>query len=203
MAEKKIGTKAKKKIKKGFFEVEVPLTAAVVKLYAGDAGELDGRTVKLDLTKSLRGKSLELKLKVKAEEGKLKGEPMSLVLVGSYVRRMMRKGADYVEDSFDTNCRDMKVRVKPFLITRKKVSRAVRGVLREGARKYLVGYFKTRNVRELFNEIINNKLQKSLSLKLKKIYPLALCEIRWFEVVGERDAVEEEFEDEEEKEEIR
>ena len=34
-----------------------------------------------------------------------------------------------------------------------------------------------------FNEIITNKIQKELSLKIKKIYPLALCEIRRFEVL--------------------
>ena len=36
-----------------------------------------------------------------------------------------------------------------------------------------------------------NKIQKQLALKLKKIYPLALCEIRVFEVVGDLDKKEE------------
>lgn len=174
----------KKGAKKRFFEVETPLTAAKVHLYSSGEDELDGRVVRLDLSRSLRGKGFELKFRVKFEEGKLRGEPMSLALVGSYVRRMMRKGADYVEDSFQAECKDAKFIVKPFFITRNKVSRAVRKVLRENAKKSLEGHMKNRSSDELFKEIMANKLQKELSLKLKKIYPLALCEIRVFEVVG-------------------
>ncbi len=176
--------KAKKGVKKGFFEVAVPLTAAKVHLYAGEISELVGRVVKLDLTRSLRGKSFELKLRVKKEGEQLVGEPISLELAGSYIRKMFRKGIDYVEDSFEAESRDAKIRVKPFLITRKRVSRAVRNSLRNTARKFLEGYIKTRDSKELFTEIMTNKLQKLLSLKLKKIYPLAMCELRVFEITG-------------------
>ena len=34
----------------------------------------------------------------------------------------------------------------------------------------------------MFEEILRNKIQKELSLKLKKIYPLSLCEIRVLKV---------------------
>ncbi len=179
--------KSKKNIKRDFYEVNAPLTATKIHLYAGAPEDLNGKVVKLDLTKSLRGKSLELKMKVRLEDGKLEAEPVSALLVSSYIRKMMRRGTDYVEDSFEAKCRDVKVRVKPFFITRKRVSRPVRNVLRETAKKFLEGYLKTRTAREIFSEIMANKLQKQLALKLKKIYPLALCEIRMFEVVGELD----------------
>ena len=182
-----VNKKSKKNIKRDFFEVNAPLTATKIHLYAGAPEDLNGRVVKLDLTKSLRGKSLELKMKVRLEGEKLEAEPISAGLVSSYIRKMMRRGTDYVEDSFEAKCRDVKVRVKPFFITRKRVSRAVRNVLRENAKKFLEGYLKTRTAREIFSEIMANKLQKQLALKLKKIYPLALCEIRMFEVVGELD----------------
>jgi ribosomal protein S3AE len=38
-------------------------------------------------------------------------------------------------------------------------------------------------MKELFNEIITNKIQKELSLKVKKIYPPSLCEIRMLRVI--------------------
>ena len=34
-------------------------------------------------------------------------------------------------------------------------------------------------------EIMKNRIQKPLSLKLKKIYPLSLCEIRVFKIEKE------------------
>ena len=178
----KVKVKVKKGIKKGFYEVQAPLISTKIQLYGGSVEELDGRVIKVDLTKALRGKSLELKFKVKAEGKELKGVPTSVVLGGSYIRRMMRRGIDYVEDSFETECRDKIVVVKPFMITRNKVSRAVRKALRETAKKYLAGHLKTRNAEEILSEIVTNKLQKDLSMKLKKVYPLALCEIRVFEI---------------------
>ena len=182
----KVKVKAKRGAKKSFYEVKAPLTAAKIHLYSTGLEELDGRIVKLDLSKSLRGKAFELKLKVEVEGEDLEGVPVSLALAGSYIRRVMRRGTDYVEDSFESECRDSKAKVKPFFITRHKVSRAVRRALRNLARKELGSYLKTRTSREIFSEIMANKLQRQLSIKLRKIYPLALCEIRVFEILEEK-----------------
>ncbi|MEI6850164.1 MAG: hypothetical protein WCK29_03925 [archaeon] len=177
--------KSNKIQKKVFFDVNSSLTNSKISLYAASAQELDGKFVRIDLTRSLRGKSLELKLKVKAEGEVLNSDPVSLELAGSFVRRMMRKGADYVEDSFVTESKDGKILIKPFLIARNKVSRAVRRNMRNTTKEHLIAHIKTRDSKELFNEIMNNKIQKELSFKLKKIYPLALCEIRMLEIVPE------------------
>ena len=171
--------------KKAFYDVSSSLTASKISLYAASPSELDGKIVKIDLTRSLRGKSLELNLRVKAEGEMLTSEPVKLELSGSYIRRAFRKGADYVEDSFYTDSKDTKVLMKSFMLTRNKVSRAVRRALRNSAREFLVAHIKSRTSKELFTEIMTNKIQKELSIKLKKIYPLALCEIRIFEVIKE------------------
>lgn len=177
---------ARKGIKKGFFEVKAPLTSAPIHLYGATAEEFNGRFVKLDLTRSLKGKSFELKLRVNHENGELKGEPVTLELAGSYIRKSIRKGTDYVEDSFAAECRDFNVRIKPFMLTRKKVSRAVRNALRTNARNFIESYIKARTAGEIFSELTANKLQRELSFKLKKIYPLALCEIRYFGIESEK-----------------
>src|SRR3989338_4364737 len=207
MAEK-IKIKTKKGGKKDFYDVEAPMTAVKISLYGSSAEDFDGQVVTLDLTKSLRGKSLELKMRINNVDGKLKAEPISINLLGSYVRRSMRRGADYVEDSFNVNCKDAKIVVKPFMITRRRVSRAVRRALRINARKFLEGHLKIRMTKEVFSDIIANKIQRGMALKLKKIYPLAFSEIRFFGIIGERDVnvVEEVGVDEaevEEKEEIK
>ncbi len=175
--------KNKKLQKKSFFDIESSVTASKISLYAASAEELVGRIVTLDLTRNLRGKAFELKIKLEMKEGKLIGEPVSLGLVGSYIRRMMRKGSDYVEDSFSTASKDGIMVIKPFLITRHKVSREVRKSLRNATKEHLISHAATRTSRELFNETMSNKIQKDLSIKLKKIYPLALCEIRTLELV--------------------
>lgn len=164
--------------KKKFFEVEIPLIRSKQELLAYSIGDLNDKTIKLDLTRELRGKSIEIVFKIKLEKDKLIASPIKLTLLPFFIRRMLRKNISYVEDSFSTKCEDAQIRVKPFLITRKKVSRAVRKALRNEAKNWLQDYLKNKSNEAIFSEAISNRLQKSLSLHLKKIYPLALCEIR-------------------------
>ena len=173
----------KKGMKKGFFEVKAPLTSTKIQLYAYNPEELVGKTVKLDLTKSLRGKNLVLVMRIKNNEGVLEAVPEKAELAMSYMKKAVRTGIDYAEDSFEVECRDAVLRVKPFLITRRRVSRGILNLLRDSAKKTTEAYIKTRDSMEVFSDVIANKLQKQLAQKLKKIYPLAMCEIRVVEVV--------------------
>ena len=175
--------KRKKGAKKKFFEAKIPLTATKVYLYGYSPEELEGNVVRLDLSKTLRGKNLELKAKIKLIDDKLIGELISLQLFSSYIKKVIGRGVDYVEDSFKTECKDARLVIKPFMLTRKRVPRAIRKAIRENARKHLINKARINNVNELFSDVMTNKLQKELSLKIKKIYPLALCEIRTLEVL--------------------
>jgi len=186
MATKQI-SRAKKGAKKAFFEVKTPLTATKIQLYGSSIDELVGKIIRLDLTRSLKGKNFELRMKTIKSGEDLAAEPIKLWLIGSYIRRMMRLSIDYVEDSFDVELKDGKAKIKPFLITRNKVSRAVRKELRNSAKKFIGVYCKTRTSGEMFIDIMTNKLQKELFVKLKKIYPLSLCEIRIFELIAEKE----------------
>ncbi len=165
-------------LKKKFFKVEVPLTNTSVELLSYSIESLNKKTIKLDLTRNLRGKSIEAVFQIKVDNEKAIAEPKKIILLPFFIRRMLRKGVNYVEDSFSAECKNAWLRIKPFLITRKKVSRAVRKALREEAKNWLITYVKDKNYEEIFSDIIGNRLQKPLSLKLKKIYPLSLCEIR-------------------------
>ena len=169
-------------LKKKFFEIDLPLIGDKYEAYLGDINELNGKSVKVDITRKLRGKSVDIHFQVKIENNKAMGVPKKLVLMSSFIKHMLHTGIDYVEDSIECESGESKVIIKPFLITRKKVSRAVRRTLRNSARNWLVDYLKTKTDNELFEEILSNQLQKPLSLKLKKVYPLAICEIRMFEV---------------------
>ena len=175
---------AKTTVKRKFFEVKVPFTNTKAHLYGSTLEQFENNIIKLDLTRNLRGKNLELRAKVKKVDQELDSDPISLELLTSFVRRMMRKGSDYVEDSFETDCKDGVLRVKPFMLTRKKVSRAIRNELRVATKKFIESHFKIRTIHELFSDTMANKIQRELFIKLKKIYPLSLCEIRVIEVTG-------------------
>ena len=166
--------------RKRYIEVEVPILNSSMRVL-GTAENLHNKTIKLDLTRQLRGKGLTIKLRIFNQEGKLIAFPNNMELSTSYIRRMMTKRTDYVEDSFQARCLDIKVTVKPLLITRKKVSRAVRKNLRNTAREFILGYLKERNYIQVCNEILDGTLQKTMLPKLKKVYPLSFSDIRIFE----------------------
>ncbi|GBE19759.1 MAG TPA: hypothetical protein ENG87_02455 [Candidatus Pacearchaeota archaeon] len=174
------------KRKKRFFDVEIPIIGRQTQAQAYELEELKDRLIQYDLTRVLRGKSILMQLKIKIDGEKAIAIPRQTKLMPYFLRRMVRKGTDYVEDSFSAECKDAQIRIKPFLITRRKVSRAVRKALREKAREELINYVKDKDTETLFDDILRNQLQKPLSLKLKKIYPLALCEIRIMKVEKEK-----------------
>ncbi|MBS3086682.1 hypothetical protein J4422_03190 [Candidatus Pacearchaeota archaeon] len=173
---------AQAKKRQRFFEVDMPIINKDTQLYGFDLESLKNKIISYDLTRLLRGKGALLKLKIKIEGNNAIAEPVELLVLPYFIRRMMRKGTNYVEDSFSAECKNAQVKIKPFFITRKKVSRAVRKALREKARAELTSYIKNKDTETLFDEIIKSKIQKILSLQLKKIYPLSLCEIRIFKV---------------------
>lgn len=175
------------KRKKRFFEIEMPLIGKDTQLQGYELVDLEGRIITYDLTRSMRGKSVLLQLRVKIDGNKATTLPKKIKLMPYYLKRAVRKGTNYVEDSFLIDCKDEQLRIKPFLITRRKVSRAVRNALRNKAREELTAYVKDKTAEIIFDDVLKNKLQKILSLKLKKIYPLSLCEIRILDVEGKRE----------------
>jgi len=199
-------TSKTKLVKKKFFQVRNDLTGKEMELYGENIESLNGRFVKLDLTRAMRGKGVEVRLKIKVKDNEAYAEPSDLFLLNYFIRRMIRTGTDYVEDSISCPCKNADIVIKPFIITRKKVPRSVRNSLRLKTREWIVEKVKNYDHWELFDEILKNHFQKELSLALKKIYPLSLCEIRVLNIVKvnaevefkkpEKEIIKEEFESE-------
>jgi len=171
-----------KVIKKKFYEIEIPILNEKYEALANSISELDNKTIRLDITRKLKGKSVDLILNVKVQDNKAKAYPKKMILLPFFIKHMIHGGISYVEDSFKTETLDNEIIIKPFLITRKKVSRTVRKTLRNSANNWLKDYLKTKTSQEIFSEIISSQLQKLLSQKLKKVYQLEICEIRVFEI---------------------
>jgi len=173
---------AQAKRKKRFFNVEIPIIGRTTQVQAYELKELDWRHIKYDLTRILKGKSILLTVKINIKDEKAEIIAKEIKILPYYLKRLTRKGTSYVENSFLANCKNSQIRIKPFLITRKKVSRRIRKALREASEKELQEYVKNKSSEEIFDDILRNKLQKGLSMKLKKIYPLSVCEIRILKV---------------------
>jgi len=169
-------------LKKHPFDVKLELLNTDAELMAFSEEALSGKVITLDMTKFLKGTSAEAKFIIRKNE-KLEGKIYKFMLYPSYVRRMISHNISIVEDSFVVKAKDCDIRVKPFLITRKRVHRAVRNALREAAKDFLEKNMTTKPRDKAFQSILAGIMQRMMSIKLKKIYPLAVCEIRVLEVV--------------------
>jgi len=165
-------------VKKSFFDVKLEIVNTVVPLFAPDPESLVGKVVTLDLTKFLKGKSCEAKFMVKKQDNALIGEIFSFMLYPSYVRRLIGHDVSIVEDSFVAKAQDCALRVKPFLVTRRKVHRSVRKALRNEAKAFIEKKFSEKTRSKIFHTVLAGILQRQLMKRLKKIYPLAVCELR-------------------------
>jgi len=123
-----------------FIEVEIPVIRSKVELIGNSNEELEGKTIKLDLTRQLKGKSVEATVKVTLEDNKPIAHPIKIKLMSYFIRRMIRKRISYVEDSFEIPSQNSMISVKPFLITRKRVSKAVRKTIRNKCKNWLQDY---------------------------------------------------------------
>ena len=173
----KITTKRRK-----FKEVDIPLIRDKKELLGSSLEEINNKTITLDLTRQLKGKSVEATVKVRIENEKAVAYPIKIKLMPYFIKRMIRKNISYVEDSFEAPSQESMFRIKPFLITRKKVSRVIRKTLRNRAKNWIEDYIAGEKDNDIFNSILSNRFQKALSLSLKKTYPLSLCEIRILEI---------------------
>ncbi len=188
--------------KKKFIEVEVPILSEKLEVL-GTPEDLHKKSIKLDLSRKLRGRGAEICLEIQNQEGKLVAYPKRIELVKAYIRRMLRKRISTVEDSFPLKCQDIEGTIKPILITRKKVSRAVRHNLRKTCKELIIEAAKDKTYLELADEILYGNFQKEIYPKLKKVYPLSLCEIRILETKNLDAAKKNEMKVEEEVEEVK
>lgn len=177
MAETKVISKRKK-----FVKVDIPLIRTTMELVGNSPEELEGKTIKLDLTRQLKGKGVEAVIQVQVQDEKAIAKPKKIKLMSYFIRRMIRKRISYIEDSFEAPSQESMLIIKPFLITRKRVSRAVRKALRNRCKNWIEDYVAEKSNDEIFQEVLGNRMQRPLSLTLKKTYPLSLCEIRVLEV---------------------
>ena len=170
------------KRKKKFFDVEIPIIGKETQVLAYDLKELDKTNLSYDLSRILKGKNILLKTEISVTENKAVANPKEIRLLPFFIRKTMRKGISYIEDSFSVESKDARGTIKPFLITRKKVSRKIRDSLRKKTKETIIDYVKEKESEEIFRDILRSILQKRLGAVLKKIYPLSMSEIRIFKI---------------------
>ena len=155
----------------------------LVEIPYSDVKNLNGRVLKINLallTNDSRRQNAEIAFKIVNSDGKTANtEIVSYKVLNAYLKRVIRKGKEKVDDSFVCESLDkVKMRIKPFFITKNKTNNSIVTRLRMEIRKMLTEYCLTIEFDKLIRETTTNNLQKNLKQELKKIYPLNLLELR-------------------------
>jgi len=185
MAVKNVSTKKKsKKVWVSIHAPEVFNKAFLGESYVYLKEDLIGKPLNLNLStfiNDMKKQNINILFKVAAiQEGKGLAEIMGLVLNQSYIKRLVRRGKNKVEDSFLAKTSDNKtIRVKPIIITNSKTHQSVVSKLRLDTRAHLKRMIKTMTLDSFIKELTDLRLQKEIKEKLQKIYPLRYFDVRY------------------------
>lgn len=189
MAKVVVKQKAKKVKRKFPVEVVAPeyLNSYVLgKSEVTDLGSLTEKTAKVNLmyiTGNVKNQNVRLKFKVsEVSSGLAKTQVTAYEQIPYYLGRFVRKGSNLIEDSFSATTKDgIKVRVKPFIVTKIIASRLVITLVRKKANEVISKEIESRTYDEFMSSVISGRVQTGFRNEVKKIFPIKVFEFRKIE----------------------
>lgn len=175
-----------KKKKKSWYGMYAP--RSMNSLFLGESTvynkeDLNSKKLKLNLstfTNDIRKQNTDVSFSVvTVVDNRAVTEVIGLDLTAAYLKRLVRRGRNKVDDSFLAKSKDKKIiRVKTIMITKSRTNRSVTSRLRLELRSVLKKMLKITNAEDFFNSLINQRVQKDFKDKLSKIYPLKYVDVR-------------------------
>lgn len=183
MATKNIAVKKKKKVWLSIQAPEFMGHAVLGESNVYEKEELVGKTLGLNLatiTNDMKKQNINVTFKVVGvHEGKGQTQLVNYVLVPSYIKRLIRRKREKIEDSFLARTKDGKVvRVKPIAITNSDTYNSIITKIRLGMKAMIKNALKEKTFEEFINDLMSMKFQKEMKEKLNKIYPLKYVDVR-------------------------
>lgn len=182
---------AGKKWKKQWFAIVAPAvfnSVQVGETPANEPANLVGRLIKVNmfsLTGDIKKQYVRVVLKVKeVKDTKAITDVVGYELSSAHVKRLGKKTGTKLEDSFVLEGKDkIKLRIKPLVLTRKKVQRSVGSAILKQVRELILQRMKEKDLKDAILSITRYDLQKGLKKDLSKIYPIASCEIKKLDLI--------------------
>ncbi len=200
----KSAVKAKKK---NWIQIVAPklfMEQVIGESYVDEANMLLGRRVKLNLMSMTKDPKMQnINVTFQATNLKKEGVSADLIvyeIIPSSIKRFVRRGKNRVDLSFLTSTSDgVKLRIKPFIMTRALTNNSVSTAIHNSSKERIISLVNKMDYYTFVREVITHKFQKSVREILQKTYPIATCEIRKFNVVGDLKAIPVKEEKKEEK----
>ncbi len=142
-----------------------------------------GRPLKInlkDLTGNVKDQNAYVNFKIDAQEGNvLKASVTGYELTATYVKKLVRKNTNRLDDFFVFRSRDGKELVlKSLIVTQIKAQRSVQKQLRQTLKALLDEELKKSTFENFMENLVTRKVQMSAKKALHKIYPLNEVAVR-------------------------
>ncbi|MEM4263480.1 MAG: hypothetical protein QW666_01115 [Candidatus Woesearchaeota archaeon] len=139
----------------------------------------------MTLTGDPQKQSIYVQFLIKNAVGeKLLTEIVGWELLPSAARKLMRRSRSKIEDSYVVQTEDgKKLRIKPLLITRSRAKGGVVARIRHELKLNIEKILAKTKYEQFIRDLVTKKFQRTLADGLKKIYPVAVLEIRMFRLV--------------------
>ncbi len=152
--------------------------------------DLIGRFVTMNmmyLTNDPRKQGINVLFRIKKTEGSAGiAEVYGYNLINAMIKRLVRKRTKRIDDSFILKTKDDKyIIVKPFIVTRIRVSKATKSAIRKYTRAFFLDYFENHTYEEFYKAVLNDTLTSELKSRLYKISPILHTFIRVFKLIEE------------------
>jgi len=154
---------------------------------AAEPNLMIGRKAKVSLmvlSGNVKKQNINLTFKVTKVSGDTAmTEPWSYELVPSYMKRLVSRGHDRLDESYLIETADnKKASVKVIAVTRSKSTGSAKKALRELIGDSLKYFVRINKFDDIMIDLTNHKLQKTVKDSLNKICPLKTFEIKVFEI---------------------
>jgi len=181
-----------KVLKKEWYPIVGPKlfrNAVIGESYVYELDKIVGKGLRqnlMNLSNDVKRQNVTIDFRVgKVENGKAFAEMTGYRMVPASIKRLVRRGIDKVDMSFECSTMDHKnIRIKPFMITRSITNNSVNANLRKTAKDFIIRYISKISYDNFTNDLVSHKLQSELKSHLKKIYPLKICEIRSMKITS-------------------
>ncbi len=153
--------------------------------YIEDPLLLKGKMLKLNLFTifhDIRKQQVNLTFTVADVQGSnARTEILAYWLSPSYIKRIVRRKRDRIDDSFTVKTSDgILVRVKPTLVTQHNTTRSVRTDMLKAIRAEIREHVHSTPFDETVKLLLENRFQRMLKEKLSKLHPVKSMELRYF-----------------------
>lgn len=159
---------------------------------ASNPESLKGRIIETQYNK-LSGELTKHHLKSKVKITKIEGdnaytELISYEISRPFLQRLIRRRMTKIDDVIDMKLKDKDVRIKYLALTVYKANSSQAISLRHALKEELRKTFKGMDMDTLIINLALNKLQRQVSNKIKKIFPMRFLDIRKVELLKPKKA---------------